>query len=256
MTAKPTKEELGLYSLLPEEFVGARNELAKELSKSGKKPQAARVQKLVKPTVPAWAVNRAAAADPDAAGELLRSGQRLAKAQRGAGATGAGDALREAMSAQQDAIESLMSAVATALEDRGHASPANLDRARDTLRALATDEDLRREFEQGRIARDREPVGFGSAPEPQRRGRGAADAASEAAEHDPRAAARARQAAERTHAAAAKRAERARAKLRKAEEAVERARSRLRDAEGARDEAERELEAAESAERDAERSLA
>ena len=176
--------------------------------------------------------------------------------QRGAGATGAGDALREAMSAQQDAIESLMSAVATALEDRGHASPANLDRARDTLRALATDEDLRREFEQGRIARDREPVGFGSAPEPQRRGRGAADAASEAAEHDPRAAARARQAAERTHAAAAKRAERARAKLRKAEEAVERARSRLRDAEGARDEAERELEAAESAERDAERSLA
>jgi hypothetical protein len=255
VTAKPTKEELGLYSLLPGEFVGARNELAKELSKSGNKAHADRVRKLVKPTVPAWAVNRAAAADPDAAGELLRSGERLAKAQRGARGTGAGEALREAMSAQHDAIESLMSAVATALEDGGHASPTNLDRARDTLRALATDEDLRRQFEQGRIARDREPVGFGTAPEPQRRGR-AAGADTEAAEHDSKAAARERQAAERTHAAAAKRAERAKAKLHKAEEAVERARSRLRDAEGARDEAKRELEAAESAERDAERSLA
>ncbi len=40
------------------------------------------------------------------------------------------------------------------------------DRARETLRAVATDDELRDEFEDGRVVTDREPVGFGSAPAP------------------------------------------------------------------------------------------
>jgi hypothetical protein len=255
VAAKPSKEELALYALPPEEFVAARNELAKALRKQGSKAQADRVKKLAKPTVPAWAVNAAVAADPDSARELVRSGERRAKAQRGAGGAGAGDALRDAMAAHQHAIEGLMGAVAAALRDGGHEGAANLDRARETLRAVATDERLREELQAGRVSRDREPVGFGSAPEP-RGGRarakdakavkGAKGGRAEAAKQE-----RARKAAERAHAAASKAADRARQKLDKAEAAATRARSRVELAEAARDEAARELEAAEEAERDA-----
>ena len=43
------------------------------------------------------------------------------------------------------------------------ASAANLDRARETLRAVAGDEELRGEFEAASIVRDREAVGLGGA---------------------------------------------------------------------------------------------
>jgi hypothetical protein len=229
MAAKPTKRELELYSLPPEEFVAARNELSK---------------KLAKPTVPAWAVNRAAADDPDAAAALIDSGERLAKAQRGAGGGGGGDALRDAMTAHGAAIESLMGAVNGVLREAGHATTANLDRARDTLRAVATDDALRRELEQRRISKDREPVGFGSAPEPSASGRRAKKPA-----------ARARRAAQRELAAAEKAAKRARAKLERADTAVAGAQERLEEAQSARDEAAEELERAEEAENDARRAL-
>jgi hypothetical protein len=43
------------------------------------------------------------------------------------------------------------------------ASATNLDRARETLRAVAGDEELRAEFEAASVVRDREAVGFGGA---------------------------------------------------------------------------------------------
>lgn len=224
--AKPSSVEAELYGVAPGEFVAERNALAKRLREDGDKSAAERVKKLPKPSVPAWAVNRAAREAPEAAKGLLSSGEKLAGAQRGAAGKGGGEKLREAMSAHQEAVEKLMGDVEKALASAGHASGANADRARETLRAVATDDELRAEFEQGRVARDREPVGFGSAPPPK-------PAPKAERKADPEEARRRKQ-AEKAQAAAAARVKRAEAKVAKAERALEAAREELEEAERAR----------------------
>jgi hypothetical protein len=231
-----TEEEL--YSVPPDSFVAERNALAKRLRDDGDKAAADRVKKLAKPSVPAWAVNRAASEAPKAARALLDSGERLAAAQSGAAGEGGGEQLREAMSAHQRAVEGLMGDVEKALASEGHESPAMADRARETLRALATDDELREEFEAGRVGRDREPVGFGSAPAPKAAPRKKADPKREREE------AAAHKRAERAEAAAAKAVKRARAKAGKAEAALEAAREELREVEAEHERASAELEAA------------
>lgn len=216
--------ESELYAVPPEDFVKERNALAKRLKDEGDSKEAARVKKLPKPSVPAWSVNRAALDDPKAAKALLDSGEALAKAQSGAAGAGGGDQLREAMAAHQKAVEGLMKAVESALSDGGHQNPAMADRARETLRALATDDELRSEFEAGTVARDREPVGFGSAPAPKAAPRAKKDPAREKAE------AKARKKAERAIAKADAAVERAEAKASKARKALESAQQELDEA--------------------------
>ena len=231
-------DEAELYSVPPDEFVAARNALAKRLREEGKQKDAARVRKLTKPSVPAWAVNRAAGEAPRAARALLDSGERLAAVQSGAAGKGGGEQLREAMGAHQQAVEGLMGEVEKALASEGHESPAMADRARETLRGLATDDQLREEFQAGRVARDREPVGFGSAPAPKAAPRKKADPERERED------AAARKKAERAQAAAAQAVERARAKAEKAEGALADARNELQEAEAEHRRASAELEAA------------
>ncbi len=168
---KTQDEVAALYTAPPEEFVAERNALAKRLGERGDRARAAQVKKLKKPSIPAWAVNRAASNEQTAAQRLLKAGDGLAKAQRGAAGKDGGAELRRAMGSHQEAVEGLMAAVGAALADAGHDRPAVSDRARETLRALATDDELRAEFEAGRVVRDREPVGFGSAPAPRPRRR-------------------------------------------------------------------------------------
>ena len=237
-------EEAGLYSAPPDEFVAERTALAKRLSESGDRAGAARVKKLKKPSVPAWAVNRATGDDPKAAQRLVAAGERLAKAQRGAGGAGGGDKLRGAMEAHQEAVAGLMEAVTGALAEVGHERPANLDRARETLRAVATDDELRAEFEEGRVVRDREPVGFGSAPAPKAAKKG--PRAAKSAPKPDREAARRAKAAQRAEAAAERAVGQARSRVEKAEAALERARGELEQAEDERDRAAEELRRAET----------
>jgi hypothetical protein len=229
VAAKPKRkrdDEEALYQAPPERFVAERNALAKRLGDGGDRGGAARVKKLKKPSIPAWAVNRAAGGDRPAARRLLEAGEGLAKAQRGAAGEGGGDELRRAMEAHQEAVEGLMEDVGGALAEAGHDRPGNLDRARETLRAVATDEELRAEFEAGRVVRDREPVGFGSAPAPK-----AAPKRRAEAKKPSRESARRLKAAERSHEAAVKAADRARARVQKAESALDAARGELEEAE-------------------------
>ena len=236
--AAASLDEAGLYSVPPDEFVAERNALAKRLRDEGDKKASARVKKLAKPSVPAWAVNRAASEAPKAAKALLESGEKLTAAQSGAAGEGGGEQLRDAMRAHQKAVEGLMGEVEKALAAEGHESPGMADRARETLRALATDDELREEFESGRVARDREPVGFGSAPAPKSAPKKKADPKRE------RENAAARKRAEAAEAKAAKAVERARAKAEKVESALEEAREELREAEAEHERAAAELEAA------------
>jgi len=71
-----------LYALAPEDFIPARDTLAKRLQADDQRETAAVVKKLRRPTVAAWAVDQAARADPSMLDDLLSAGERLAGAQR------------------------------------------------------------------------------------------------------------------------------------------------------------------------------
>ncbi len=158
------EEELGrLYGARFDDFVAERDALAKRVRAEGERELAAEVGKLKKPSRAAWAVNQVVRADRAAAKRLLDAGERLESAQGKALGGGGQAALREAISEHHDAVEGLMAAIEPAVADDGPLSPSVLDRARETLRAVAGDPELRRELAAGRVTRDRQPVGFGAA---------------------------------------------------------------------------------------------
>lgn len=154
-------ETAGLYGLPLDEFTAERDALAKRLRTDGDREEAAAVKKLRKPTVPAWAINQATRADAKAAKALLTAGEALAGAQEAMLSGSASADLREAVAAHSEAVDRMMGPVTDAL--RPAASASNVDRARETLRAIAGDDELRAEFEAGSVVRDREAVGFGGA---------------------------------------------------------------------------------------------
>src|SRR6266508_1541027 len=108
-----------LFGLAPEEFVAARDELARRLRKDGDGAAAKRVAGLRRPTVAAWAVNRAARRRPELATDLIEAGERLRQAQRRALSGLRGGALRTAGAERRVAIERLLAEAADVLEESG-----------------------------------------------------------------------------------------------------------------------------------------
>lgn len=219
-----------LYGLPLDEFTAARDELARELRGDGRRAEADEVRALRKPTAAAWAVNQGVRADGKAATRLARAGD---------GLTGAsGKALRDAMAEQADAVEGMVRAARDAA-GRGTLSRASIDRVRETLRAVATDDELRAQFEAGRVLRDHQAVGFGSiealpatgaARSRRKRPRGAGR---KRAEEAVKRATRDLDAAVKAVARERKRLEHARDALGEAQSAVDRAEERRRSAERA-----------------------
>lgn len=167
-----------LYGLPLDEFIAARNELAKKLRKEGDRSAADEVKALRKPSRPAWVVNRLARDRKKEMRALLEAGERLRRAHEDA--LGGGDAkpLRSAADAERKAVEKLMQG-ARKLEK----SDAALERVRGTLHAAAGDEELRDEMEAGTVTEDRAPVGLGpfAVGAPATGGRGAKAPAKKAA---------------------------------------------------------------------------
>ncbi|UJA19148.1 hypothetical protein HJD18_02290 [Thermoleophilia bacterium SCSIO 60948] len=146
-----------LYGLATEDFVGARDSLAKRLRSGGDRERADEVKALRKPSVPAAAVNRAVRAEPNLAAAVVEAGEELGVAQQEAIEDGDASGLRDAMRGETDAIEALLGAI----RSEGELGAGMLDRARDTIRAAARDADLREDFLAGKMARDAEAIGFG-----------------------------------------------------------------------------------------------
>jgi hypothetical protein len=244
--AKGAGDEVSrLYSLPLEEFTAERDRLARRLSDEGDREGAAEVRKLKKPNLPAWAINQGVRGDPGAAEELIQAGERLQEAHTAALEGGDAAELREAMVGQNAAVEQMMRAVEAGL-DRTARSDAILDRARETLRALAGDEELRDGFRAGRLTNDREAVGFGGAvpAATARRGRGSAKKKTPASAARRRAAERAEKAAQRSLDLAVKRVTEAKRRLERAEAAVDAAQAELEEVE--RDQLERESDLADA----------
>jgi hypothetical protein len=127
-----------LYRGPLEEFVAARNGLAKQLRKFGRGEEAGRLQALPKPTPSVWAVNVLFDRERErmeallAAGKRARSGQREAVSGRGTAA------LRESLEAARVLIEELRRRAVVLLSEAGRvASRPVIERIGIDLQALA-----------------------------------------------------------------------------------------------------------------------
>jgi len=254
-----------LYGFPLDEFTPARDTLAKELRKEGQREAAEWVRRLPKPSAPAWVVNQLARTQSaevkelEAAGQALRDTHELLIAGKvGSEELGlAGDRQREAIAGLIDKAQGL-------LDSNGQApSRATLEKAGQTLEAVALDDQTRSAFATGRVTRESRPVGLGllggaafappPAPErkPDRRQDKRGDDARakerarirkelETAKEEERVRRRAIESAEQEAEQARREVERARSRLETAESELERARaaheesrSRLQDLEEA-----------------------
>src|SRR6266540_3158894 len=166
-----------LFGLAPEEFVAARDELARRLRKDGDGAAAKRVAGLRRPTVAAWAVNRAARRRPELVTDLIEAGERLRQAQRRALSGLRGGALRTAGAERRVAIERLLAEAADVLEESGRSPEAHRDAIAATLQAASVDETAE---EARRVADEAREAADTARTRSQRAARRARDAAEEA----------------------------------------------------------------------------
>ena len=146
-----------LYAVPPDEFVAARNALAKQLKAEGDTAGAAQVAKLRRPSVGAWALNQVARSQPDLIDAALDAGEELRQASEAA-ASGDAGALRAATAAERVAAQTVAKAARPHLGSRGDALvPALLA----TLRAAALDGDVAEQLRTGTLATEHEQAGFG-----------------------------------------------------------------------------------------------
>ena len=141
-------------------FVGRRDALAKQLRADGDREGADAVKALKKPNQPAWALNQLGAKQRD---RLLKAGQALREAQEQLVAGDAdADDLRAATDAERTAVSEALGAATALAEKEGTAlSEQATERARQTLHAVALDQEVREEFARGRLTIDHDAPGLG-----------------------------------------------------------------------------------------------
>jgi hypothetical protein len=149
-----------LYQLPLSEFTPARNVLATRLRKSGKSGDADEVRSLVKPSIPAWAVNQVYWKHRPAFDQLLSAGDRLRKAQSSTLAGRSAD-VRGALDGVREALSELSRLAANELETAGHnATPGVMRAVTATLEALSAYGTIDNAPPAGRLVDEVDPPGF------------------------------------------------------------------------------------------------
>jgi hypothetical protein len=153
-----------LFGLPPEEFVAARDELARRLRREGDAEAAKQVKALRRPSLSAWAVNRLARERGRALGSLLAAGERLRAAHQAALAGEGAAELRSAAKAEREAVAGLVETALELLREAGHpTTDATRDRVAATLHAAAASPEAADLVRDGRLTTDLDPSGFGTA---------------------------------------------------------------------------------------------
>jgi hypothetical protein len=147
-----------LFELPPEEFVAARDRLAKQLDD---RDAAKEVKALRRPTVPAWAVNQTVRRHQDVLRELLDAGREVRSAQRRAVTGLAAPAFATATADRRRLVKRLTELAATTLESAGRATESHLAAVSNTFEAAAADESAAALVEAGRLSKElTPPAGF------------------------------------------------------------------------------------------------
>jgi hypothetical protein len=241
-----------LYTIPPNEFTVARNELAKRLK--GDDDAATRVRSLEKPNAIAWTLNRLARRSPHDLEAFLDVGDQLRDAEHEALSGGGAAALRQAAANERRAVGGLVAeAERLAREDATKVTPAFTQKLGDTLRAAVVDPAARDALIRGRLTRDLQRVGFiepavpaGTRPARNPAGRRPADEADR----------RAREEDARARAESKERSDRLSAEARRATQALTRAERALQQAMREVDRLERDAAEAAQRVRDARQRLA
>lgn len=149
-----------LYGLPLEEFTPARDALAKELKAAGRKEEAAEVKALRKPSLAAWALNRAARDHGDAIDQLRVAGADLRAAQDEALSGDAGR-LRDAGRALAGEVDRVATLAGDALRSAGRpATAAQQEKMASTLRTAAVDDTAGDLLARGVLVDDLDATGF------------------------------------------------------------------------------------------------
>jgi hypothetical protein len=154
-----------LFGLPPEEFVAARDELARRLRREGHAEAAKWVKGLRRPSLSAWAVNQLARGQGRGLEGLLAAGERLRAAHQAALAGEGAAELRAAAKAEREAVAGLVRDAMALLGEAGHATTdATRDRVAATLHAAAASPEAADLVRNGRLTADLDPSGFDTAP--------------------------------------------------------------------------------------------
>ena len=100
-----------LADLPPEDFVAARDELARRLREEGEKAEATEVKKLRKPTVSQWIADQVRRHHPDVVDTLRTASSAVAEAQATAITSGDRTALRDTTAKRRDAVHAVGHAI-------------------------------------------------------------------------------------------------------------------------------------------------
>ena len=144
-------EAADLYILPLDQFTAARDALAERLKAEGDADEAKRVAKLRKPSVAAWALNRAARSHPELVSRLVDSHKMLRQA-------GSRQAVEKASATRRQAVAALTDA---AMSELDNGSLQTRDRVNRTLLAVATDAEGEADLITGTLVRELEPSGGG-----------------------------------------------------------------------------------------------
>src|SRR6185369_17059112 len=151
-----------LFRLSLAEFTAARNALAVQLKKGGRRDESDRVKALAKPSVTAWAVNQLYWQHREAFDQLIETGQRFRKAQSSGRTAKAAD-MREALDARRKSLLQLSDLAAALLRDAGSsATPEMIHRISTTLEGMSAYASFPDDLRPGRLSRDVDPPGFES----------------------------------------------------------------------------------------------
>lgn len=161
MSVDAEREIDGLFDRDPDEFVAARDDLARRLRAAGERDAAGAVRDLRRPTVAAWAVNQVVRQRREQFEALLAAGADLEQAQRRVLSGLGADALRAAAARRRELLEALRREAARILAEAGRGA-GHLDAVADTLEAASADRDAAREVGRARLERELPPpAGFG-----------------------------------------------------------------------------------------------
>ena len=151
-----------LFRLPVAEFTAARNALAVQLKKGGRRDVSDRVKALAKPSITAWAVNQLYWQHREEFDRLIATGQRFRQAQTSGRAGKVAD-MREALDARREALSHLSDLATALLRDAGSSpTPETIHRISTTLEALSAYASFPDAQRPGRLTRDVDPPGFES----------------------------------------------------------------------------------------------
>ncbi|MEV0802725.1 hypothetical protein AB0I34_33880 [Kribbella sp. NPDC050281] len=146
-----------LYGLIPEQFIGARNQLAKAARDAGDQQTATAVAVLRKPTVSVWLANQLVRTDPDGIHALTQLGEQLRETYLSSDST----RRRELTRQRHDLVRNLVRVARDQAAGGRRLTAQTTERLTETLEAALVDPAAAQLLRSGQLTSALRHIGFG-----------------------------------------------------------------------------------------------